>query len=152
MSAHSNEKSLGKNVVFVGAGEHMVEAAIFLVKAGHNVTILTSDVELLKVNRVHYPDELTWITDTLENFTFSLKATTTRISDGRVYYKDADGNEKSVKADSVVIHGGLKPNQEEAMKFSGSAGTAFFMIGDCTGRCGNIQKSIRSAYFTAYQV
>lgn len=152
MTAHSKNKSLGKNVVFVGAGVHVVEAAIFLVKSGHNVIILTSDVELLKVNRVHYPDELMNVTDTLENFSFALKATTTRISDGKVYYKDAKGNERSVRADSVVIHGGLKPRQEEAMKFSGSAETAFFMIGDCTGKCGNIQKSIRSAYFTAYQV
>lgn len=152
MSAHRKNKSLGKNVVFVGAGEHVVEAAIFLVKAGRNVTILTSDVELLKINRVHYPEELMNITDTLENFSFALKATTTRISDGKVFYRDAEGNERSVQADSVVIHGGLKPKQEEAMKFSGSAETAFFMIGDCTGRCGNIQKSIRSAYFMAYQV
>ncbi|MBN1625792.1 MAG: FAD-dependent oxidoreductase [Deltaproteobacteria bacterium] len=151
-SAHKKNKSLGKNVVFVGAGEHVVEAAIFLVKAGRNVTILTDDVELLKINRVHYPEELMNITDTLENFSFALKATTTRISDGQVFYRDAQGNERSVKADSIVIHGGLKPRQEEAMKFNGSAETAFFMIGDCTGRCGNIQKSIRSAYFMAYQV
>jgi pyruvate/2-oxoglutarate dehydrogenase complex dihydrolipoamide dehydrogenase (E3) component len=139
-------------VVFVGAGEHVVEAAITFIDAGHNVTILTSDVELMKVNRVHYPDELIRMTDTLENFSFSLRATTTRISDGKVFYRDADGNDQSVKADSVVIHGGFKPKQEEAMEFSGSAGTAFFLIGDCTGRCGNIQKSIRSAYFTACQV
>jgi NADPH-dependent 2,4-dienoyl-CoA reductase/sulfur reductase-like enzyme len=152
MAAHSSEKALGKRVVFVGAGERVVETAIFLIEAGHHVTILTSDVELLKVNRVHYPDELIKITDTLENFDFALKTTATRISNGKVFYRDAKGDEKSVRADSVVIYSGLKPNQEEAMKFSGAAKTAFFAIGDCSGRCGNIQKSIRSAYFTACQV
>jgi NADPH-dependent 2,4-dienoyl-CoA reductase/sulfur reductase-like enzyme len=152
VTAYGNQDSLGKNVVFVGAGERVVEAAITFINAGHHVTILTSDVELLKVNRVHYPDELIKMTDTLENFSFSLKATTTRISDGKVFYRDADSNDQSVKADSVVIHGGFRPKQEEAMEFSGSAGTAFFLIGDCTGRCGNIQKSVRSAYFTACQV
>jgi NADPH-dependent 2,4-dienoyl-CoA reductase/sulfur reductase-like enzyme len=152
MTAHHSEKSLGKRVVFVGAGERVVETALFLLETGHHVTILTADAELLKVNRVHYPDELIRITDDLENFSFILKATTTRISNGKVYFRDADGEENSVRADSVVIHGGFKPKQNEAMDFSESAGTAFFAIGDCSGRCGNIQKSIRSAYFTACQI
>jgi hypothetical protein len=52
----------------------------------------------------------------------------------------------------VVIFGGLKAKQAEAMKYSGTAKKAFYLIGDCTGNCGNIQKATRNAFFAASQV
>jgi thioredoxin reductase len=86
-----------------------------------------------------------------ENISFVLEAVTTGISDRSVTYRDAGGDEKSVKADSVVIFAGLKPRMDEALKFSGSAGQVL-LLGDCTGQAGTLQKTIRSAFFTASQV
>lgn len=152
MTVHSNYKSLGDRVVFVGAGVHVVETAIWLVNEGHRVTVLTAGKELLRQDRVHYPDELQNITDTMDNFSFIPEVTTTRIANGKVFYNDAKGREISVPANSVVIYGGLKPRTAAAMSFSGSAKGAFLVIGDCNGQCGDLQKSIRSAYFAAYQI
>jgi hypothetical protein len=81
----------------------------------------------------------------------SIEAIATRISDGKVFYRAAAGSEKSAGADSVVIYSGLKPRMNEAMKFAGSAGQ-FLLLGDCTGQAGNLQKTMRSAFFVASQV
>jgi NADPH-dependent 2,4-dienoyl-CoA reductase/sulfur reductase-like enzyme len=148
------EKSLGKNVVLIGGGEWGTETAMGLAKLGHKVTILTREKLLYRVNRIHYPEIVQQAFDPLtgNNFNYILEATTTRISKGKVNYVDAEGKEKSINADSVVIYAGLKPLQDEALKFYGSAKKAFFTIGDCSGKGGNIQRVIRSAFFAASQI
>jgi len=85
------------------------------------------------------------------DFSYVLEARVKDISGGKVTYTDAKGSEKSVQADSVVIWSGLKPRIEEAEKFIGSADDVLF-LGDCTGGCGLIQKTIRSAFFVASMV
>jgi len=40
---------------------------------------------------------------------------------------------------------------DEAMNFAGSAGK-FLLLGGCSGQAGNLQKTLRSAYFVASQV
>jgi hypothetical protein len=87
----------------------------------------------------------------MANFDYITEAVLTSISDGKITYKDAKGDDKSIQADSVVLYAGLKAKQDEAMKFAASAGR-FRVLGDCTGRAGNVQKSIRSAFFTASQI
>ena len=64
---------------------------------------------------------------------------------------DAKGVENSIQVDSIVIYSGLKPRMDEAMKFSASA-EQVLLLGDCTGKNGTIQKTIRSAFFVASQV
>jgi hypothetical protein len=68
-----------------------------------------------------------------------------------VTYTDSGGKEKTVQADSIVVWSGLKPRMDEAEKFSGSADEVL-LVGDCTGRNGTLQKTIRSAFFVASQV
>ena len=61
------------------------------------------------------------------------------------------GGKKSIKADSVVLYAGLKPKTDEAAAFSCSADEVY-LLGDCTGKNGHLQKAIRSAFFVASQV
>jgi NADPH-dependent 2,4-dienoyl-CoA reductase/sulfur reductase-like enzyme len=152
VEAYTNEKELGKNVVLIGGGEFGVGTGMFLAKAGHKTTILTSGRELLPVRRVHWEEIITDVYEHLDNFDFVVEAIATRISSGKVLYRDAEGREKSIRADSVILYAGLKPKQDEALKFYGSSKNAFFTIGDCTGECGNVQKVIRNAFFTASQL
>jgi hypothetical protein len=49
------------------------------------------------------------------------------------------------------MYSGLKPRMDEAEKFVGSADEVL-LLGDCTGKNGTIQKTIRSAFFVASQV
>jgi NADPH-dependent 2,4-dienoyl-CoA reductase/sulfur reductase-like enzyme len=151
VNVYPKEKELGKNVVFIGGGEYGLGTGMFLAKAGHRTMVMTSEKELLPIQRHHYEDIIIFVYEHLDDFDFILEAIPTRISEREVIYRDAKGNERSILADSVVLFAGLKPKQDEAMKFYSAARNAFFTIGDCTGECGNVQKAVRNAYFTASQ-
>jgi pyruvate/2-oxoglutarate dehydrogenase complex dihydrolipoamide dehydrogenase (E3) component len=153
LTCYSRSSFLGKNVVIIGARRIGTETAICLAKDGHKVTVLTRDQEMLE-EEVIGPHNMMNQMDIYQNhpnISYFLEVTPKSISGGKVIYVDTKGDEKSVQADSVVIYAGLKPKMDEAMKFSGSAGQVL-LLGDCTGKNGNIQKSIRSAFFMASQV
>jgi len=88
----------------------------------------------------------------MKNFDYVTQVIPRRIEGKKVFYTDAAGAEKSVKGDSIVIWGGLRARTDEAVTFAPAAGKAFYAVGDCTTKGGNIQKSIRSAYFAAVQI
>lgn len=146
VNVYGNEKSLGKNVVVIGGGRG-AETGLHLSLCGHKVTILASGKQLAQAEGPHQGIEF----KNSDTFTPILQATASRISDDKVFYMDAKGEEKSVQADSVVIFGGFKPRQAEAMKFSGLA-NRFFIIGDCTGNAGDVRKCNRLAYAAASQI
>ncbi len=153
VNVYSSKNSLGKNVVIIGAGVFGTETGIGLAKDGYRVTVLAGGRELIPEDAIgpHNMENQIDIYKHHENFSYVLEAGVTGISEGKVTYRDSSGSEKSIQADSVVIYAGLRPRMDEAMKFSGSAGQ-FFLIGDCTGRAGTLQKTIRSAFFMASQV
>jgi 2,4-dienoyl-CoA reductase-like NADH-dependent reductase (Old Yellow Enzyme family)/thioredoxin reductase len=152
LGVYGKEKELGKNVVVIGGGEYGVETGMFLAKKGHKTTMLTSGKELLPAKLVHYEEIMTDVYEHLDGFSYVLGSAATRIADGKVFYADSKGNEMSIQADSVVLYAGLKARQDEALRFYGSSKNAFFIVGDCTGKCGDVQKAVRNAYFTASQI
>jgi 2,4-dienoyl-CoA reductase-like NADH-dependent reductase (Old Yellow Enzyme family)/thioredoxin reductase len=152
ISVYGNEKALGENVVVVGGAQIGVETGMYLAENGHKVTILTRQKELAyDATPIHYIDGFRDAWEKLENFSYITEVTTTGISEGKVTYVDAKGNEKSIQTDSVVVSAGRRPRRDEALKFYGSV-DRFFMIGDCNNAVGNVQKCIRSAFATASQL
>jgi 2,4-dienoyl-CoA reductase-like NADH-dependent reductase (Old Yellow Enzyme family)/thioredoxin reductase len=153
ISAYSNKTALGQNVVIIGGGVFGTETGICLAKDGHKVTVLTSEKQLIPEEAIgpHNMENQIDIYRHNKNFSYVLEAVTKGIYEGKVTYKDAEGSEKSIQADSIVIYSGLKPKMDEAMKFTGSAGQVL-LLGDCTGKAGTLQKTIRSAFFVASQV
>jgi len=153
LTVYSNKKALGKNVVMIGAGKIGTEAAIGIAKDGHKVTVLASGKEMVEPEAVgaHNMYNQEAIYKNHPNFSYVLQATVKGITGGKVTYTDSKGAENSIQADSVVIYSGLKPRMDEAMKFEGSA-PEVLLLGDCTGRNGTIQKTLRSAFFVASQV
>jgi hypothetical protein len=87
----------------------------------------------------------------MKNLAVETQVMPTRISDGKVTYKDANGNEKNLKADSVVLYAGFRGRQDEAMTFSGIA-SQLHIIGECGGTGSGIQASQRTAFFAASQI
>jgi NADPH-dependent 2,4-dienoyl-CoA reductase/sulfur reductase-like enzyme len=153
VDVYSNMKSLGENVVLIGGGVYGSETGIVLVEEGYKVTALTVEDHMIPAKAIgsHNKQNQLWFIEGHPNFDYILQATATRIANGKVFYKDAAGSIKSVKADSVVIYGGLKPKTDDALEFSDSA-RQVLLLGDCTGKAGTIQKAIRSAFFMASQV
>jgi len=153
VSSYSKKSALGKNVVVIGAGKFGFEAALGMAKDGHMVTVLASGDRLFEpeVQGPHNMQNQERIYQSHPNFSYALKTTVKSISGGKVVYVDSTGAEKSVQADSIVIWAGLKPMMDEAEKFIGSADEVL-LLGDCTGKNGTLQKTIRSAFFVASQV
>jgi NADPH-dependent 2,4-dienoyl-CoA reductase/sulfur reductase-like enzyme len=153
LDAYRKKDALGKKVVIIGSGIYGTETAICLAKDGHKVMVLASGKEMIPASHIgpHNMENQIDLYQNHENISYELQTLPTKITKGKVLYRDVDGKEKSVKADSVVIYAGLKPKMDEALEFSGSAGQVL-LLGDCTGNAGTVQKTIRSAYFIASQV
>jgi len=153
LESYSKKNELGNNVVVVGAGKYGFEAALGMAKDGHKVTVLAGGDRLFEaeVQGPHNMQNQESIYQSHPNFSYALKSTVKSISGGKVVYTDSTGAEKSVQADTIVIWAGLKPRMDEAEKFFGSADEVH-LLGDCTGKNGHLQKTIRSAFFAASQV
>jgi thioredoxin reductase len=153
LEAYQRKDSLGKKVVIIGSGVYGTETAICLAKDGHRVMVLASGREMIPASHIgpHNMENQIDLYQNHENISHELQTLPTKISKGKVFYRDANGIEKSVKADSVVIYSGLKPKMDEALEFSGAA-PQVLLLGDCTGNGGTVQKTTRSAYFIASQV
>jgi len=144
-------KNLGKNVVVIGGDVIGTQTGIYLGQNGHNVTVLTSEKKLGHDSQpVHYFSTVQLMYEAMDNFKFITEVTITGISAGKVTYVDAKGNEKSIKADNVVISAGRQPRKEEAQKFYNAAGR-FFAIGDCLS-VGSVRACNRDAFAAASQI
>jgi pyruvate/2-oxoglutarate dehydrogenase complex dihydrolipoamide dehydrogenase (E3) component len=153
MEAYTKKDKLKGNVVLLGAGRIGTECAIGIAKDGHKVTQICTGENLIELELIgaHNMMNQILILQNHPNYDCVLEAMPKSISGGKVTYVDADGNEKSIQADSVVVYSGLRPRMDEAEKFFNSA-TQVLPVGDCTGKGGTIQKTIRSAFFAASQV
>jgi NADPH-dependent 2,4-dienoyl-CoA reductase/sulfur reductase-like enzyme len=146
-----NENALAKNVVVIGGGEVGVETGMHLAEKGHKVTVLEMrDMLALDSTPVHYYSNMKEAWEKLEQFSSIVNARCNGIGADKVTYLDANGTEHAIQAGSVVIAVGMKPKNDLALEFYGSAND-FYMIGDCN-IAGNVQKCIRSAFATASQL
>ena len=88
--------------------------------------------------------------ESLTEFHFILNATCTAIEPGAVRYCGADGEERCVEADTVVLSVGMKARRDEALAYYGSCGR-FYMVGDCR-QPATLQQTNRSAFAVASQI
>jgi thioredoxin reductase len=81
-----------------------------------------------------------------------VNATTTAIDSNGLTYKDQEGNETRVIADTVLYAVGSVANSEVVEELRAWDGwESFFPVGDCTG-AGIIRKAIHGAYFAALDI
>ena len=155
------EETLGKKVVICGASETGVETAMYLADHGHDVTLLTrqsrlghncSDLHYITVSWVKVDPETgygkmspAW--EKYDNIHGITEVVTKSVSGNTVTYADAQGQEHTITADSIVICGGVHPCLDNAMEYAAAA-DRFFPIGDCNG-AGSIQVCVREAFSRA---
>jgi 2,4-dienoyl-CoA reductase-like NADH-dependent reductase (Old Yellow Enzyme family)/thioredoxin reductase len=153
LTCYSNKQALGQNVVMIGAGKLGTEAAIGIAKDGHKITVLAPGDEMIDAEDAgpHNVGNQERIYKNHPNLKYFMKTSVKDITGGKVTYTDEKGAENSIQADSIVLWSGLKPRMDEAEKFMGSADEVL-ILGDCTGACGRIHSTIRSAFFVASQV
>ena len=152
LNIYGNEEKLGKDVVVIGGSESGVEVALYLCETGHNVTILSRNASLAhNATPIHYRETIVEVWDAYgDQFRSVMNVATTEIGKGFVRYKDANGMEHEIRCDDVVALGGMKPLQEEASAFFGSA-VQMFVIGDCY-QIGSVRECNRTAFAAANQI
>ncbi len=150
VQVYGHENELGERVIVVGGAETGCETALHLAELGHQVTLLSRQDALAKeATPTHYRAELLRRMTEEERLEIHIQARTTLVKPGSVTYEDSTGVYQ-LKADDIVLCGGVRPLQDEAMAFYGSA-AVFDYIGDCR-KPGNIQTCTRQAYAAASQI
>ena len=123
-----HEAELGHHVAIVGGSMTAVDAALYLLETGHQVTILTRrNAAGYDYNR-HSRDGFYAMWNALANLTTLPFAQATRILSGGVEYTDREGP-KTLECDSVVLSEGRIPLTDEARKFM-APGRQFYVVGD----------------------
>jgi 2,4-dienoyl-CoA reductase-like NADH-dependent reductase (Old Yellow Enzyme family)/thioredoxin reductase len=148
IDAFYNPDALGEKVVIIGGGEIGVEAGIYLARQGHKVTVIEMNDRLATdATPVHYRSMFRKVWEEQEGFSSIVSATCTEAGPGFVKYRDADGAEHRIDADSIVVAAGMRAKTAEALTFFGAGGRTG-IVGDCK-RVANIQKAMRAAYLAA---
>lgn len=139
---------IGHDVTIIGGGTIGSEMALQLAEQGHQVTIIEATGQLnanghmlYRIGIRHAMDE---VKDRIE---VHLNACCTEIRDDGVVYKDAEGTEHFVKADTVLSAVGLRPRTEEAYRFFGIARQTY-LVGNCE-KVGLVLQATNDAYFLA---
>jgi 2,4-dienoyl-CoA reductase-like NADH-dependent reductase (Old Yellow Enzyme family)/thioredoxin reductase len=144
-------EQLGQDVVVIGGGEVGVETGMNLAKRGHNVTVLEMRDKLAADTTImHFRSMFKEAWESIPTFHSVCSVTVTAITPEGVSYRDQNGQEYAISAQSVVMSTGMKAKQEEALSFYG-AGKRFYSIGDCT-KPATVQKAMRDAFAVASQI
>ncbi len=177
LNVFGNADKLGQRVVVVGGSETGVETALYLCDQGHEVTVLSRQSQLASdANQIHYIGALKHDYTSRKNFTWAVNASTTEVTPTSVTFTVStppmpemppmpgmppmpkmgpqgpygqDGT-YAIDCDSVVVCGGVAPEQEAGLSYSGCA-RQFFLVGDCN-EPGRVYQCIRAAYAAASQI
>lgn len=144
IDSYYNEDKVGGNVVIIGGGEIGAETGLHFAQKGRNVTVIEMQGKLAAdATPIHYRSlfEMEWEKE--ENFHYVLNATCSGIDPDGVRYVDADGAERKLPADTVILSVGMRPNSDEALALYDPS-YVVRMVGDCV-KGGNIQKVTRGA-------
>lgn len=126
---HEEENVKGKKVAIIGGGDIGVELGIYLNELGHECTIVEMGHYIAPkaqlTERISY---LEWLEQ--EKVQTMVDTKCVEITDKGAVIEDADGNQKLLEADTVIIAVGTKSLAEERDRF---IDTAFDVInvGDC---------------------
>ena len=143
------EETLGQKILVVGGSSTGVETALHLAQKGKDVVVLTRKQKPADdVDYVHYYENIEKLWKSLPNFSCIPNANTLEVlENGVTYCLKSDEEPRTLEADTVILCGGVAPQQDEAMAFFDAA-PEFFIVGDCSGT-GNIQQCFRTAYAAA---
>ena len=149
VDAFGNADKIGQKVVLIGGGEVGCEAALYLaMECGKDVSIIEMMDRIASTSA--YAQELALYDRVPKYCHLYLSSPVTQITPTQVGYKDPDGVEHFLDADTVIFSSGRKAREDEAEKFRGCA-PKFFKLGDCL-KASNVRNANRTAYDAAAQI
>ena len=143
---------LGHRVVIIGGGETGTETGLYLARNGHDVSVISRQDMLAKESLAffHYGSTVQKACRDTKGFKAITNAHTSAVADGKVFYLNEEGEEKTLDFDDLVIAGGTQPLLSEALAFNGIA-KEFFVIGDARSP-GSILTCTRTAFSAASRI
>jgi 2,4-dienoyl-CoA reductase-like NADH-dependent reductase (Old Yellow Enzyme family)/thioredoxin reductase len=137
---------VGERVVVIGGGLVGVEAALHLAYQGKKTVIVEMLPKIASDANFRYARTYLW---KIEEMGIEVHVNTTcrAITETGVEVTDADGNDKLIPADSIVISVGMRSRaaESEALRF---CAPQFIPIGNCV-RPGMVKDAIRAGYDAA---
>lgn len=139
-------RPIGKKIVVIGGGQVGCEVGVHYATMGHEVTILEMQKSLCPDAMRTYREELQGQVADHCNAVIT-GGTCTSITDFGIHYKDSEGNEHFLEADTVILAMGMHSTNAHAETFRDCAQN-FRAIGDCV-KVSNVQKAVRAGYDAA---
>ncbi len=150
--AYGHEDELGKKVVVIGGGQVGCETALHLADHGIAVTILEMQSGLCPEASTTCGDEIRILLDENPNFTAILNARCKSVTRNSVTYTDADGTERTLACDRVILAAGMKPRAALADSFvTGCDAPEWAQVGDCV-RARTVEQATAEAYNAAMEL
>lgn len=146
-------EKVGRKVVLIGGGLIGCEVALHMAESGKDVTILELTDQLARdANMFHKPTLYEQMAQKKDAIHSILNASVTAIKNNGVVYKDVDGREQFMEADTVLYAVGSTPNTAIVEELRAWDGWEMFRpIGDCTG-AGIIRKAVHGGYYAALDI
>lgn len=149
--AFEHPEQVKDKVVVIGGGEIGLEMSLYFVQEHGREVFCIEMLDKLapEMAPVHFRRPYREMWESLAGFSWSLNSRVLEVRDGTVIYTDGNGEQKSVKADTVILATGTRSLSDKAMQFGPDG--KYRLIGDCY-KLGNIATAMRSAHFAACKV
>ena len=149
MDVFGHPERAGSSAIIIGGSETAVETGMYLARQGVAVTVLSRQRMLASdAPHAHYISMLEDAYRNQQGFAWETEVTKyLSIEDGQLTWIDHNGEQKCLKADSVICASGTAPRHQEAAQFYGAAERTYY-IGDCN-RAGDVHKAVVAGWSTA---
>lgn len=140
-------RPVGQRLVVIGGGEVGCEAAVHYAMQGKKVTVLSRSPAVAREAMRTYREELLGQLED-NHCTVLAGCACMEIRPNAVICRGADGEIKTLAADTVLLAAGMVPRREEAEAYRKCA-PVFRIIGDCD-RPGSVRLAVRDGWNAAY--
>jgi NADPH-dependent 2,4-dienoyl-CoA reductase/sulfur reductase-like enzyme len=147
--AYGNEDKLGDTVIVIGGGQVGCETALHLADVGKKVSIIEMQSSLCPDASKTCGDEIRILLEENENFTALCNAKCKSVTKNSVTYTDAEGNDVTVTADTIILAAGMKAKTVLADSFITESDVPECVeVGDCV-RARTVEQATAEAYNAA---
>ena len=144
-----NGDDMGDRIAVLGGGDVGCETAIYLAMELGKKVVLVEMMDDIAKEAPNVPKAA--INEYMgKHVEYHVNSRCTAITATGITYVDAEGQEHTVEADTVVLAAGMKPRNDEAEAFRTIA-EEFFAIGDCVDPK-NVRTATRTGYDAAIQL
>ncbi len=150
MDIYNEKKELTGNVVIIGAGQSGCELAIEASNTCESVTLIEGRHEIAGNSNMGYKISLNLFIKDKNNINVMTDTNCLEIKDNCVIVDNKYQGRKELKADTVIIATGFKPNMIEKEKFYGIVPETY-EVGDCE-KVATVCEATNFAYFIASNI